>query len=265
MHWNSPQPSGARFMRDISSRRFSGTLLTCIALLMFAPHGAAQTVWPRVELPKGAHAFNVADGVVTANGLPMRMQGFLSSEAPTRLANWFRGSLEKPLVENTVAQKLILGRAQGDHYITVQLEPAGKGTRGLVAVTHLKAVHENQVQTQTSRENWLLRLPSGSRLLSQVSSEDAGKIATHLVITNGHSEDLNRERLASLMREDGLELEREAAPDMKRNFRPEFASGENKTLFFKGRNKEAIAVISRAGLGTTTIVLNTITAMGRFK
>ncbi len=159
-------------------------------------------------------------------------------------------------MENKLDGKLILGRAQGEHYLTVQLESAGRGTRGLVAVVHLKPVQDNQAQTATDR--WISRLPSGSQLMTQTTSEDAGQRSTYRVVVNAYSEEANSERIKSMMHEDGLSFEHETVADGRVTGRRAAAATGGKTLFFKSPDQEAMAIIYRDQAGQTTIVLNTI-------
>jgi hypothetical protein len=234
-------------------------------VLMSLGHAAyAQTAWPTIALPQDVSAFEIGKQV-NVNGLPMRMRGFVSALKPVQLAEWFRQHMGKPLVENTLANKLILGRVQDEYYLMVQLEPAGNGTRGVTAVTHLKAAYDNQAENRVNAEHWLSRLPAGPRLLSKMTSEDAGKVSTYLLVTNTQSENLNRDRLKSLMHDDGFEFEQESVLDDQAAARLPAGRANGKTLYFKGQGKEAMATISRDRDGHTAIVLNTISQMGRFK
>jgi hypothetical protein len=202
---------------------------------------------------------------LTVNGTPLRMQGFLSPGQPGEVAEWFRRHLGKPLVENTVAGKLVLGRPSGEFYLSVQLEGVGRGTRGLVAISHLKAGYERYPAAHEAAERLLARLPAGSRLISQMSSSEGGKLSRYLVISNEHGVELNRERVVDMMREDGLSLQREARPDARaaRSLPP--GAGDGRTLFFQGAGREAMALVSRSPDGSTTLVLHTLTAMERFQ
>lgn len=231
-----------------------------LTLLALGTNAIAQEVWPTIALPREIRTFDIGEQVAV-DGLPMRMQGFVSALKPAQLAAWFRQHMGNPLVENTLGNKLILGRVQGDFYLTVQLEPAGTGTRGVAAVAHQKAAYDSRAETQANSEHWLSRLPAGSKILSKTTSEDGGKVSTYLLVTNTQSESLNRDRLKSLMRDDGFELEHEAAQDEK----SAAGNARGKTLFFKGAGKEAMATLYRDSNGNTAIVLNTITQMERFK
>lgn len=246
----------------VGSPHFAAVL--CLFLLTAAPHASAKEHWPTVPLPKAIEPFNIGQQV-TINGLPMRLQGFVSEMAPAELLQAVRRTLGKPLVENKVGAKHVLGRAENGFYLTVQIEAAGQGSSGTVAITDLGSVRKSSIESRSQSSRWLDRLPSGSKFVSRMTSEDAGKVAAHMVIANGHSESLNRDALAFLMREEGYELEREAATngDSPRGMPGTVSNGT--TLFFKGAGREAVAVIAHEGNGRTFIVLNTVILLEAFK
>lgn len=236
-----------------------------LAMLTFAIGTAyAGSAWPGVALPKNVDAYQIGQQI-NVNGMPMRMQGFISKDKVGELAQWFRQSMGKPLMENTLGRKLILGRAEGEHYVSVQLEATPQGTRGLIAVTQLQMAFDNRVETGAARDRLLARMPAATHLQSRMTSNDAGKISTFVVMDNAYSEELNRERIVDLLQEEGLHLERETSPDRHAQQAISASMANSRILFFKARNKEAIAVIQRAQSGRTTIVLNTTTQMESFK
>ena len=249
-------PAGRRLARGIA------------LALALACGGAvsAEPAWPSVKLPPEANSFPVGEQM-TVNGLPMRIHGFVLRKAPLETAEWFRKSMGKPLMENNVGNKLVLGRGEGSFYVSVQLESAGadgKSTRGTVAVSDLKGAQERRHGTAAVNARLLGRMPFGTKLLNQMSSRDQGKLATYVLAENGHSEELNRNRLVESLRAEGLALEREARLDRQSGALPE-AMRHGRTLFFKGAGKEAMAVIRPAGAGKTSIVLNTVTIMEHVK
>jgi hypothetical protein len=242
-----------------------------IRFVFYLAYGVASNVfaqssgiWPKIALPESVEAFAVGNEM-NVNGMPMRVQGFVSELKKEQLAKWFHKSLGEPLVESANGNKLVLGRAEKDYYLTIQLEPSGKGTRGLVAVTNLKAAVGNAQQNKQNMSRWADRMPSGSKVASQMSSEDNGKISNHIVISNNQTEGLNAERLKSVMRDDGYEFEREGAADDATASRMPTHAANGKILFFKGPNKEAVATINRDDSGRTAIMLNTITQVERIK
>lgn len=226
----------------------------CLLSLAVACAPVCAADWPRVALPGEVRPFDVGSEI-THNGLPMRLQGFVSAVPPERLAEQFRRNLGEPLVENRVGAQRVLGRMQGEFYVSVQIEPAGQGSRGTTAVTHLKAARDNEDEVRRQRERWSSRFLPGSRLLSQTASRDGARLATHLVFSNTHGEAQNRDGLAALMQGEGLALEREGQ-----------AEGEaGRVLFFKGQGKEAVATLHRDGNGRTTVVLNVVTRMEAYR
>lgn len=234
------------------------------ALLVFLPVSARAAAWPVVELPPGAAIVDMG-AQMTAQGIPMRMMGFASSDTPTVLAAWFRNHLEKPLMENKVGNKLVLGRPRGGYFITIQLEGLPQGTRGLVAVTDMEGARRQRGATTALRQRYLAQLPQGSRVISFLSSSERGVASMLLAVNNSYSEDVNRDRVRQLMREEGLEFEREAKPE-EYGGRPLPAGAVNgSTLFFKGRAKDAMAVICRDREGRVTVVLNTTSHLEQLK
>ena len=79
----------------------------------------------------------------------MQVRGFVSPEPVAELAARFRASLGSPLVTSQHGGKTILGQARGGYYLTVQLETAGSGTRGLVAQTDVAALRPGVFHRRT--------------------------------------------------------------------------------------------------------------------
>jgi hypothetical protein len=235
------------------TRYLIGLTLACTVALAATAAATAQR-WPEVALPPGAASFSIGQQV-SMDGLPMRMQGFSSTAPLAATADWFRQHMDKPLMENQVGGKLVLGRAVDAYYITIQLEPTSSGTRGVVSVSDFRAALERRGATQAARERVLARFPAGTRLLSAMDSTDAGRSSRYLALSNRYGEEVNRQRVLDMLREDGMELERETPAE----------GSDGRTLLFRGRGREAIAVISRAPDGSVTVALNTISTMEQFK
>jgi hypothetical protein len=211
---------------------------------------AAENRWPQIALPADARPFEIA-AQASVNGLPMQLRGFVSATGPDQLLSWFRQRLGQPLVENVLGSKHVLGRLQGAHYITLQLEPAGRGTRGLIAVTALAGAYAERAVTEIDTARLLSGFPPDSRLLNRIVSSDAGKVSTYVVLTNGQDEELNLQRVKEVMRAGGLALERESDTRVP-----------GRTAFFKGRNREAVAIVYRDGAGQSAIVMNQVHLIG---
>jgi hypothetical protein len=236
-------------------------LLSLLVWLCASTTVCAATPWPSPALPSGLETFPIADQL-TVNDLPMRLKGFISPHRPAELLDAFRRSLGQPLVESTVAGKQVLGRAEGEFYVTVHIEAAGAGSKGIVAVTDLAAMVRDHAQGQGAKARWLDRLPAGSSMSSQMTSQENGRQARHMVILNRHDETVNRDALLRLMSADGFQFEREIGVDAASQRSLPSQLAEARTLYFKSPGKEAMAVISRNG-DQTSIVLNmTMTLQG---
>ena len=146
----------------IASRWRAGVTVIGLMLMALANTVLAQTAWPTIALPSEASAFDIGKQV-NVNGLPMRMRGFVSALKPAQLTAWFRQHMGKPLVENRLADKLILGRVQDEYYLTVQLEPVGSARLGVATLTHLKTAYDTRADNRANTEHWLSRLPAGSK------------------------------------------------------------------------------------------------------
>lgn len=227
--------------------RLSQCLLLLTALAWPFAEAAEAARWREVNLPPGAQGFSLG-GSLSANGMPMQVQGFLSRQSATEVIAWFRASLGMPLVENRVGISTVLGRAQGSQYLTVQIEPAGSGSRGLIAQTDLPAMVADREEERSLQARWLSRLPSGMQLQSLTRGQDAGRHYQYLVLKSPHSSNLSRNAINSLMQQDGYALEREV----------QALAPPSRTLYFRGAAREATAVILAHADGSSAVVLNTI-------
>lgn len=204
--------------------------------------------WPEVRLPPGAKGFAVGQSL-SVHGLPMRVQGFLSRQPAPQVLAWFRRSLGMPLVENQVGAGVVLGRTQGSHFLTVQVEPAGSGSRGLIAQSDLPAMVAGREEERVLHARWLARLPSGMRLHSLTRGRDGGRRSQYLVLGSTHSVAASRDAIVSLMQKEGYALERHV----------QGTEPPSHTLYFHGQGQEAVAVIAADADGSSAIVLTTVT------
>lgn len=244
--------------------RFPVPWLLASALLYAAHCCAAAAGWPAVTLPKDSVTHDIGEQL-TANGIPMRVQGFSVQMDPAATANWFRQRLREPLVENKLGRALILGRPEGEHYITIRLSPVPNGTSGVVIVSHLKAAYDNRERRKTAMARLLSRLPGNSELLTEMESTDGNKLSQFYILSNSYHEDVNRDYIIDLMREDGMILRhRSAAPSgHSQSVARQLSNGE--AFVFSGARKEAIAVIGRNATGRTIVQVNVISDEGRLK
>ena len=247
-------------LRRPSRIRARACVLAAALALAGACAAAPAASWPSVALPSGAKPFQIGEQL-SVGGFPMRLQGFVTNTPPLETAAWFRRNLGKPLVEDVVQGKLVLGQARGGYYVSVMLEalPNGRaGTRGTVTVSDLKTAYDRRDATRAVNERLLARLPYGTRLVNQMTSTERGKATAYVMAENGQSLQLNRDYLVDKLQAEGYVLEREARPDTRQAPALPETLAAGRTLFFKGKNKEAMAVIRPAiKEGYTSIVIQT--------
>lgn len=236
-------------------------------LVVSSVHAASEVIWPEFRLPEELALFAMGQ-TMTVDGLPMRLQGFVSRESPAKLAEAVRRSFGQPVVESNRGATKMLGRAEGRFYLTVQIESSGTGSKGVVATTDLGQLAKRHEAIAQEKARWLDRLPAGSTIASDMRSADGGKEARHTVIVNDHGSVRNRDAIVSLLANEGYVLEREAGPPAdsvasKADTKPTPASRSFRdaaTLYFRAPGKEAMAVIARTGT-RTAVVLNTVSSL----
>jgi hypothetical protein len=232
-----------------------GVALAALALLEPALAARDDAPWPQFRVPAQIETFDVGQAMVV-NGTPVRMRGFVSRDTPEALATSFRQALGQPLMEDRRGSTLVLGRRAGQYYMTVQLDPAGSGTRGVIAVTRPPVDQEEAADAAAAR-GLLSAFPPGSALASHTSSIDGGTRADQDAIVNSHSIGINGEYVQRMLRADGFILERESGPSQGGRARTRVAS-DARTLYFKRPGAEAIAVLFSDDSGRSVIVLNRV-------
>jgi hypothetical protein len=244
-----------------SKRAFLQALLATLASFGHASAASADE-WPQVRVPRQIETFDIAQEV-NVNGTKAKIRGFVSPAAPSELAASFRQLFGQPLMEDRRGDKLILGRGQGRYYVTVQLDPLGSGTRGVIAVTRPPVDREEPADAGVARR-LLSAMPPGSTLASHTSSVDGTTRADHDAIVNSHSIGINSEYVLRMLRADGFILERESGslPTMRAG---SHIAHDARTLFFKRPGAEAIAVLFTGENNQSVIVLNRVQFSGPSK
>lgn len=219
--------------------------------------------WPDIKLPRQLQLFPISSDT-SANGVPMRMQGFTSLLPVGAVIQSVQESLGQPLVINQIGKQFVLGRAVGAFYVTVQIEAEGLGSRGVVATTDMQSAIDNKELARLDKQRWLDQLPAGSRLVSHVKSTDGLKRSVQIIYTNEQNSSINADRLKSILSREGLGLERESAAENAGTAGTN-TFDQGKVFFFKGVAKEAIATIHRKPDGQTFTVLNIVNTSEPFK
>lgn len=212
--------------------------------------------WPRIELPANADSFDIGQEV-SSNGVPMRMSKFASNLSLPETVAWFKSKLGQPLLEDHVGEKTVLGRPQGDYYITIQLEQSGAGVQGLIGISNMRQALSEQGKSREANAAWARDLPADTKIVNLMTSHDDGKDAVFLMATNQYSNAVNIDRATSALEKRGFLVERRIKIQDGDDFGFGVADPAAQTVLFKSEGKEATAMAFHDPSGTATIVINT--------
>lgn len=133
-----------------------------LALSSAATHAGT---WPDVPMPEGAHGEWVSRDMVH-NGLPMRTSRYQVQMPPADLVAFLRRQWAGQVVVNEVGAQTIVGHAQGEHYVTVDIRADGAGSVAQVGIMRMSAKRpEKAPGTGFPR-------PSGSRVVNDIEYVD---------------------------------------------------------------------------------------------
>lgn len=104
------------------------------ALLLAGPTLAAS--WPDVPEPDGVQSEWVSKDMIY-NGLPMRISRFTSSLPVSSIVSYYNREWPGQTVINEVGGKTVIGHAQGEHYVTVEVSAKGSGSQAQIGITRL--------------------------------------------------------------------------------------------------------------------------------
>lgn len=233
------------------------------ALVLLAPaQASAPATWPQVELPADAQTFDVG-GDFLSNGMPTRATGFISPRGTSAVADWFKRHPVNSWSVEHLQESTVLGRAQGKHFITIKLTPVRDGTRGLVSIVDMAKTAQEAPRLQARLAQWMSELPSGTRVMNHMVSNDAGRLSEHLVLVNQQSETLNIGSVTASLVGRGFAVERTLDPSITKTPSPFSITGPqlppSKAVLFKSGTREAMAVFFRGNAGQSVITINTIT------
>lgn len=234
---------------------------SALALVLLAPAYAGVLVaWPQVELPEDSQTFDVG-GDFLSNGMPTRATGFISPRGTSAVADWFKRQSANSWSVERMQDATVLGRAEGQHFITVKLTPLRHGTRGLVSIVDMAKAAQEAPRLQARLAQWMSELPSGTRVMSHMASNDAGRLSEHLVLVNQQSEALNIRSVTAALVGRGFAVERTLDPSSAKAS-PSATTPQlpqNRAVLFRSGTREAVAVFFRGDAGQSVITINTIT------
>ncbi|MBB1088709.1 hypothetical protein H4F99_09425 [Lysobacter sp. SG-8] len=169
-----------------------GAIIACALLC----NSAQAWAWPNVRLPAGSTGEMVSEHM-KYNGLDMQSSRFVSRQGVDDIVAFYAEQWPGQHVVDKVESKTIIGHAEGDHFVTVELEDVGGGTRGTVGIMKMPA----DGQVPTLGEGFYR--PAGTEVVSDIVYLDTpGKTRT-LVLQNELSPYVNQQRYLQRMRAEG--------------------------------------------------------------
>ena len=163
-------------------------------VLLALPAAAGAASLPQPPLPPATHTADVAQHLVF-NGLDMHAQVFDSNQAPAQVIAFYRQAWDGRVVVNPMGDAQVIGHRDGDYYVTVEVRPAGSGSRGNIGVIDVAhAPHDFEPGKGLPR-------PMGSKVFNDIAYPDDRVPARTVAMTNGLSPQQNvawfRERVAA--------------------------------------------------------------------
>ncbi|MBC7699451.1 hypothetical protein [Aquabacterium sp.] len=219
-------------------------------------------VWPTIQLPADAESISISDHMV-ANGVPMRTSSFTARQDVATTVAWFKARLGSPLAEDRLGNKTILGRAEGDFYITIQLEQIETGVLGLIGVSDMRYALTQRGKSREATDAWARDLPSGTKVLNLLVSQDDGKSSTYLLASNLQSDALNAERATRALERRGFVVERKVDLEKGATVNGSVITVSGRTVLFKSAGREATVMAFHDESGRAAIVINAVVLTGR--
>lgn len=205
---------------------------------------------PQPWSPPGASSFEVGQSM-DVGGLALRIRGFVTQDSPERVLAAVRALAEgQPIAESTWQGRRVLGWLEAEHYVTVQVQPAGGGgSRGLwTAVPVRDSLRALAPSAAAPEAGWF---PVGSDLSPAVRSRDGALEGRVLQAFNGHSTQVNADHLVRRLQAAGYHPEGPASTPSRSE--PE---ADGAVLLFRGaQGAQATVLLRRDAPGRTSITL----------
>lgn len=215
--------------------------------------------WPILPIPTHLETFEVGSQN-RLNGIPVRIQGFVSDRSVSELNQWYRQKMGGQWVENRLGKKTVLGHRQGDFFVTVEIEPMlgslyGSTTKVVTAIMDLQRPATQPARGLDAFGDWAKRLPVDSKVLSHLTDSSATQESLHLVALNGQSLAFNAQHFRRQFGQMGYQQDTLAASAVARPVRRGSEPAPPETLLFTAPNTEAVVVLGKDSMGRSTMVL----------
>lgn len=170
-------------------RRVELALVVAVALAAVALPAAAAD-WPEVPEPEDAHGEWVSKHMIY-NGLPMRASRFTTARSVQQVVDFYNQRWPGQTVVNVVAGKTVVGHAERNHYVTIEIQPQGGGSQGQVGIVELPKDKAAKVPGDDFPK------PGGTRVVNDIQYvDDPGRtLAMESTLSPFQSESFYRSRL----------------------------------------------------------------------
>lgn len=215
-------------------------------LLALVIHGAMAAQWPTVTAPPRSAVQWVAENM-TQNGIPMQVKTFYSATSLDDVLSFYREKWTgngEAAVENQLGEWVVIGRRDGDYYMTVQARAIGSNeTEGFIAVNDLSVLLAERASAADE-------FPSmgGTSVVSNTVSYDEGREAKTLILQNDYSVDSNASFYIGELKSAGWAL--------RTSFERPEAGRDTQLLYFERATLTCFITVADAGDGKTLIAVN---------
>lgn len=235
-------------------------VVIAIGLLFALVAGAGQQRdWPNLPTPAHLEAFEVGNQN-TFNGIPVRIQGYVSDRSISELNQWYRQKMGGQWVENKLGKKTVLGQRQGDFFITVEMEAmlgslSGSTTKVVTAIMDLRRPANPTTGVQDAFGDWSSRLPVTSQVLSHLTDSSETHESLHLVAVNSQSMAFNAQHFRRQFSQLGYQQETLTPASVRQKTPPDSLTAPQEKLSFTAPKTDAVVLLGKDDTGRSTVVL----------
>lgn len=150
---------------------------------------SAALAWPEVPLPEDSQG-EVVSRHMNNNGMDMRASRFVTLRGMDEVKAFYRSQWLGQIVENQVGEKTVLAHAQGDHFITVELDDRRGVVEGTIGVVRLLPASGQQTPYEAGEG---FDRPVDTDIINDIRYLDGPGQARTLGMENGLSPYVNRQ------------------------------------------------------------------------
>lgn len=243
-------------------RRTAGAISHFFFVTLLTAHGmvAAQDLPGGLPiLPQDAEIFSVP-GETTVNGNPSRLWGFRSWRKSSDIADIYLQRWGAPLVRESVAGSIVLGKMIGNDFITVKLSPTTSGgTQGILSVVNLRSAGFQRDRLLEEAETWRKRMGPDARLIDFSQSTEANARSLLFVFSTGGTLEEAARRATQHLQSLGYFLERDIRDPIKGHDGNQRHGSSVVRLFKRADGAEAQITVHRQEDGRTYSTITMIT------